>query len=105
MQWSQLPERRRDRYWPLITPTLHFAMNTCVLHQRFLRESEKTLQPQTSRAKEVVGHGTKVGIGGGVMDARHARICLRTEPSCGVPSERERIGAYERRPTRRFDSA
>jgi hypothetical protein len=32
------------------------------------------------------------------MEPGHARICLRTEPSYGVLSERERIGTYERRP-------
>jgi hypothetical protein len=62
MQWSQLTEHHLVRYGPLITPTLRFAMNTYALHQRFLRESEKALQPQTSRAKEVVGHGAKVAL-------------------------------------------
>lgn len=56
MLWSQLPERRRGGYWPLVTPTLRFAMNTCVLNQTLLHESEEAFRQQTVRAKEVVGH-------------------------------------------------
>jgi len=67
-------------------------MNTCILHQRFLRESEKTLQPQTPRVKEGLGmmsqsYAHEIGIGGGVN---------RTELQW--LSDRERIGTYERRP-------
>ena len=46
----------RGGYWPLVTPTLRFAMNTCVLNQTLLHESEEAFRQQNVRAKEVVGH-------------------------------------------------
>jgi hypothetical protein len=52
MLWSQLPERRRGGYWPLVTPTLRFAMNTCVLNQTLLHESEEAFRQQTVGLKK-----------------------------------------------------
>ena len=74
-------------------------MNTRVLHQTFLHESGD-FRRQLLGLKEWWARGCSYthedGIGGG-YGPQHARICIGTDPRCGVLSNRERIGTCEQR--------
>jgi hypothetical protein len=84
-----------------MTPTLCFAMNTRVLHQTLLHESGGVFGGNLLGLKKWLGtrqtytHEDDIG---GRYGPQQARICLGTDPSCGVLSDRERIGTCEQRP-------